>query len=328
MRSRVFVSCGQQPHERELARKIGKLLVERGFDVYIAIDVQTILEINTGIIQELKNSDCYLFINFRRERIGFGLKTGRQYRGSLFSNQELAIAYALNFERILVINQEGILPEGMLKYIGINTETFVGTEDCCATVKRALDRSGWSTNYSRRLRADGLRFSDPNLQYGHLVGRFLYIDIHNGRPDIAALEATAKCSGFAKAGKALGPCPIGSPLKATARPGFAHTIFPSSHEAFDILCVGFHLKQAQLSQTAPAASGSIVGPQMLQWTQGVFLNSALDSVDGHRLDITPGVWEIRYEFFAVNFGVLSVSIELTLSDSYEPGVRLLDQKVI
>lgn len=199
----MFVSCGQQPHERELARKIGKLLVERGFDVYIAIDVQTILEINTGIIQELKNSDCYLFINFRRERIGFGLKTGRQYRGSLFSNQELAIAYALNFERILVINQEGILPEGMLKYIGINTETFVGTEDCCATVKRALDRSGWSTNYSRRLRADGLRFSDPNLQYGHLVGRFLYIDIHNGRPDIAALEATAKCSGFAKAGKAL-----------------------------------------------------------------------------------------------------------------------------
>ena len=214
----------------------------------------------------------------------------------------------------------------MLKYIGINTETFVGTEDCCATVKRALDRSGWSTNYSRRLRADGLRFSDPNLQYGHLVGRFLYIYIHNGRPDIAALEATAKCSGFAKAGKALGPCPIGSPLKAKRlRAPYTNS---KLHEAFDILCVGFHLKQAQLSQTAPAASGSIVGPQMLQWTQGVFLNSALDSVDGHRLDITPGVWEIRYEFFAVNFGVLSVSIELTLSDSYEPGVRLLDQKVI
>jgi len=31
----------------------------------------------------------------------------------LFSNQELAIAYALGFEQILVINQKSILPEGI-----------------------------------------------------------------------------------------------------------------------------------------------------------------------------------------------------------------------
>jgi len=30
------------------------MLTSRGFDVYIAIDVQTILEINSGIIQVLK----------------------------------------------------------------------------------------------------------------------------------------------------------------------------------------------------------------------------------------------------------------------------------
>ena len=53
MKSKVFVSCGQRPDEKEAARKIGELLEKRGFEVYIAIDVQTIIEINTGIIREL-----------------------------------------------------------------------------------------------------------------------------------------------------------------------------------------------------------------------------------------------------------------------------------
>ncbi len=64
MRSRVFLSCGQNPNEKEIAGKIGELLKKRGFDAYIAIDVQTILEINTGIIRELKNSDYYLFVKY------------------------------------------------------------------------------------------------------------------------------------------------------------------------------------------------------------------------------------------------------------------------
>jgi hypothetical protein len=83
-----------------------------------------------------------------------------------------------------------------------------------------------------------------------------------------------------------------------------------------------------MSQNAYAVSGAIVGSPSVQWTQGVFLNSALDSVEGHSLDITPGDWEIRYEFVALNFPVLSVSIKLTLSDDYVPAVSLLDQHVI
>ena len=92
VRSRVFLSCGQRREEKEIAGKIAELLENRGFDVYIAIDVQTILEINSGIICELKNSDCYLFVNFRRDPIPNG------HQGSLFSNQELAIAFSLGFE--------------------------------------------------------------------------------------------------------------------------------------------------------------------------------------------------------------------------------------
>jgi hypothetical protein len=317
----VFVSCGQRPDEKEVASKIGKLLESRGFDVYIAIDVQTILEINAGIIRELKGSDCYLFVNFRREQIG------SRYRGSLFSNQELAIAYALGFERILVINQEGILPEGILRYIGINTETFVGFDDCYPTVDRALDRSGWTADYSRRLKAGQLRFSDELIRYGNLTGRFLYLDIQNGRPDIAALEATARCSEFGPIGRALTPSPIRSPLKATAFPGFSHTIFPGSYEAFDLLCVGTYSKP-ELSFLAPPASGALVEPETAREETGVFLNTALDVVGAPRLPITTGTWNLRYEFFAIDFPVLSVSVELTLTDRNQPRARILNQETM
>src|SRR5690242_4859869 len=95
VRSRVFISCGQHTNdERHVAAGLYNLLQERGYSAYLAIGVQTILEINSGIIGELKNSDCYLFVNFRRESFGKGEDGNDQYRGSLFANQELAIAYA------------------------------------------------------------------------------------------------------------------------------------------------------------------------------------------------------------------------------------------
>lgn len=328
MRSRVFLSCGQNPSEKEIASKIGELLTRRGFDVYIAIDVQTILEINSGIIRELKNSDNYLLVNFRRELIGGG------YRGSLFSNQELAIAYALGFERLLVINQAGVRPEGMLRYMGLNTETFNSFDDCCAVVERELDRSDWKPDYSRRLQADRLRFSAAPIRYANqsgnlLDGRFLYVDVLNQRPDIAALEATARLSEFGRTGDALQRCPIRSPLKATARPGFSHTIFPKSYEAFDLLCVGTYSERVGLDFSAPAVSGTLVAPFVMPENSGVFLNSALDVTREPRLaEISLGVWNLRYELFAIDFPVLSVTIELTLSDWYNPTARILEQGTI
>jgi len=236
VKGKVFLSCGQHGlEERQIAREICDMLVARGFKVYLAINVQTILEINTGIIDELKDSDFYLFVNFRRERIGWA-----RFRGSLFSNQELAIAYAFGFEKLLVINQKDVLSEGMLRYMGNNSETFRDARDCRAVVERGIDRARWVPDYTRRLRPGQLRFSDPDsvIRFGNLVGRFLYLDIHNDRPDIAALETTARLVAFSRAGEAFQQCEIRSPLKATARSGFSHTIFPKSHEAFDVLCIG------------------------------------------------------------------------------------------
>jgi hypothetical protein len=305
MKSKVFISCGQQPHEKAVAEKIGRLLEYRGFEPYIAINALTIPEINAGIIGELKDSDCYLFVNFRCEQIK--RKAGGQYRGSLFSNQELAVAYALGFnDHILVINQRGVLREGMLAYIAVNTETFENYDDCCAVVERELDRSRWTPEYSRRLSAEGLRFSEYPIGYGNFAGYFLNVDIRNHRPDIAAMVTTAKCIEFAREGETPQACRIRSPLKATGFPGFSHTIFPQSHEAFDLLCVGKYGSEEQ----------------------GVFLNTALDEIRAPRLSITQGVWKLRYDFFAIDFPLLSVLVELNLTDWNRHSARIIDQKTI
>lgn len=314
MKSKVFVSCGQATdEERRTAGRICQLLKKLGFQPYLAIQAQTIKDINGGIIRELKDSDYYLFVNFRRERLPGGKPHGKsEFRGSLFSNQEFAIAYALDFDKFLVINQNGIKPEGMLRYVGLNTKAFANHSDCLAVVQQTLRLAKWKPDYSRRLKADGLVFR--RVTYGSptgqiLGGEFLYLDIHNARPDIAALETTGRLVEYGKSGHALQPSHIRSPLKASGRPGFAHTIFPKSHEAFDLLCVG-----------------SLNSPQGLADT-GVFLNSALDA-PWTKLRMANGKWTMRYEFFAIDFPLLSVTIELTLRSGIRPVPKLISQSVV
>jgi hypothetical protein len=327
MQCKVFVSCGQNTQEeRQIAKDICSLLESLGFATYLAINVQTITEINTGIIRELTNSDAYLLVNFRRERIE---ETGT-CRGSLFSNQELAIAFAFGFERLLIVNQDGVASEGMLRYIANNTETFHDVSDCCAAVRRAVERARWTPDYSRRLHTGELRPSDTFINYGgQIIGRFFYLDIVNDRPDIAALEATARLVAFGKVGTDLTPSPIRSPLKATGRPGFSHTIFPKSHEAFDLLCIGRNAPVGSGSVVAStqahvvtdyAVLGSVIGPM-----HKVFLNCALDVFPVRELPITPGVWILHYEVFAIDFPVLRVFVELTFPTEGDPTAKVVNE---
>ena len=151
---------------------------------------------------------------------------------------------------------------------------------------------------------------------------FLDLDILNGRPDIAAMETTGHLAEFSPVGEALRPCPIRSPLKAAGRPGFAQTIFPQSHEAFDILCIGSY------SPVVWAVPGRASGNAEAPLATEIYLNSALDVAPIPPLPIAPnGVWTFRYEFVAIGFPLLSVSIEINL-DSKNPAARLVDQITI
>ena len=59
---------------------------------------------------------------------------------------------------------------------------------------------------------------------------------------------------------------------------------------------------------------------------GVYLNSELDVVDEPRLNIASGVWTLQYTVFAVEFPVLSVVIELDVTNWNKPCARILRQE--
>jgi hypothetical protein len=312
LRSRVFISCGQNStREVEIARRVAKLLHNRGFDPYVAKEVQNVFEINSGVIGELKNSDCYLFINFRREPID---REHRElYRGSLFSNQEFAAAYALGFDKIIVVNEKGVRSEGMLRYIGCNTEAFDTDDECLDVVEHALDLSGWEPGYSRRLWTEQLRLE--SAKYIHFTeevmdGRFLSLDIANRRADLAAMETSGRLVGFRRRSEQswISSSPFHrSLLKASGRKGFSHTVFPKSSEAFNILFMGSLFR----SHAEPA--------------DGVYLNSALDVTPNPPLPLNPGEWELRYEFCAIGFPLLCVEVVLRYSAFDDIEAELLRQ---
>lgn len=216
MAARVFISCGQRDGERQIARAVAEWFTAEGFRPYVALEVQSIQDVNSGIIGELRRSDYYVFIDFRREPLG--VSSGKQeYRGSLFSHQELAIAYALGFEHAIFFREAGVRLEGVCAFMTSNATEFEDHSVVPTLVAEAARRRGWTPDYSRNLVVGPLRWSEQPIQYGDLRGRFLYIDIRNQRPDFGATGAVARLAALHLDGKEREPSPNRSPLKVTGQ---------------------------------------------------------------------------------------------------------------
>jgi hypothetical protein len=85
-----------------------------------------------------------MFIDFKRERIE-SHASKEEYRGSLFTNQELAIAIYLKKE-IIAFQESGIPRDGMLNAIQGNAIPF---EDTDKLVERVISeiKSRWRTGW-------------------------------------------------------------------------------------------------------------------------------------------------------------------------------------
>jgi hypothetical protein len=286
---RVFLSCGQATdEERSATHLIAEMLRSEGFTPYVATQVQTILDLNGEIIRELKQADYYFHINFRRER----LADSGEFRGSLFAHQELALAYGLGFDKMLFLSQNGVRNEGMLAFIVSNTPKFEKHTEAADAAKRAIQSAGWVPSYSRNLIAQRLRWG-PQVQYRDHTGQrpvqVLYVDIVNCRPDLGAVGTVARLAAIVEQGRKR-VSPDRSHLKATAYPGYAQTIFPESHGAFDLLAL------------------------VLNQPHIVTLNSALDVSPRSAIINAPGEYLFEYEVFANAFPVLSFGVHLRVRD--------------
>ena len=71
MSAKVFISCGQSTkEEKQAAKDVETWFKAKGFHPYVARKVITgITDLNRWVIEELKSSDYFVFINFAREEI-------------------------------------------------------------------------------------------------------------------------------------------------------------------------------------------------------------------------------------------------------------------
>lgn len=299
MAGNIFISCGQATNaERAVGNSLFEWLKDNGFQPYLAIDVPTLFDLNSQILKELASSDFFLFINFKREmgEKGFNLPL------SLFSHQELAIAYALGFDRVIILNQRGAQKEGILKFIVSNTPEFDDAAEVIGIAKKVVEAAKWNKEFSRGIFANNLVWGEANprmLYRDHSLPQpmcqvTLFCDIVNNRINQGAGDCIARLAYIKKEGEERKQSWDRSHLKVTGQSGYKQNIFPVSHGAFDLLAINYHSPN---------------------WA---CLHSGLDTSPRQPIIQGPGIFELDYEVFAENFPLLRFRVKVELRGSVNP----------
>lgn len=151
-KARVFISCGQQKdtEEVEIAQMISRELARLGFEPYVAVEEQTFKGVTDNIFRHLSQSEYVIFIDFKRDLITGGRYNG-QYRGGLFSHQELAIASFLKIE-ILAFQEIGVIKyDGILGFIQSNPIFFTNRRTLVklviSEVKQRIRHGSWNPHW-------------------------------------------------------------------------------------------------------------------------------------------------------------------------------------
>jgi len=196
VRARVFISCGQSKETEELtiANQIAEKLDEMGFEPYVAVGEQSLKGVKDNIFKRLENSEYFLFIDFKRERLfkeddNF-VDTGA-HRGSIFSHQELAIATFKDYE-VLAFQEEGVKKDdGILRFIQANCIPFSDRKGLPAIVADRVRERKWDSNWRNELliRRENSDFKDAiNV---NVPGRYYHIRVVNSHKDRIARNCIA-----------------------------------------------------------------------------------------------------------------------------------------
>ena len=171
--ARVFISCGQgNSREKDIGMAVRQYFADRGFETYFAERVNSSEALTENIFRFLNDSEYFVFVDFRRERL-----PEDQYRGSLFVNQELAIATFLQLPGI-GFTEKGVKREGILAYQIYNAVSFEdGTQILAALKEKTADWESDSVNelairYDPNATTKGARLSNcpgnPASDWYHL----------------------------------------------------------------------------------------------------------------------------------------------------------------
>jgi hypothetical protein len=206
LRPRVFVSCGQRKGSEELtiANRIAARLKSMGFDPYVATEEQTLKGIIENVLARLAESEYFLFVDFRRERLSPKHRRPRSgraaFRGSLFSHQELGVATFLELG-FLGFQEAGVRPDdGMIGFVQGNVYPFRPRERpelpeiVANRVRTRLDSGEWRIGWRRQLEIR----HDPQLtsiasdqQLGGVGSTYLHFVIRNLDSRASAYDCVA-----------------------------------------------------------------------------------------------------------------------------------------
>jgi hypothetical protein len=304
--ARVFISCGQtkDSDELETAHKIRDRLKELGFDPYVAVEEQTLRGLKENIFPQLQDSDYFIFVDFKREKLiphvrgktGLVWSHNLHHRGSLFSHQELALASFLDLT-LLAFQEKGVKQEdGILRFLQANAIPFTDRNLLPNVIADEVQRRNWDPHSKTELVLE----RDPEQYAEHMVQtdvgveprRFYYFDVRN----LHHRKTATNCYVYLEEALKLDPSPIKIPFK-TVELKWAGYMLPNAHilpgtarpvDAFAIL----HRLPTQLG-----------------------LVSFSDSLAFGRLAIDlPGEYELRYAVVSDNFPIARASFMLNLSE--------------
>jgi len=181
-RARVFISCGQASgEERQIADAVRDRLRDAGYEPYVAVREQSLLGLQENLFARLRDSEYFVFIDFRRERLSVdgGEET---YRGSLFANQELAIASYLRIQPV-VLQEQGVAPlDGMLGAMQANASQFAPASrgEVPDLVVRQVEAAKWSPKWRRELRllVPAEAHQDANYKAAQPM-RYFHVEVRN-----------------------------------------------------------------------------------------------------------------------------------------------------
>lgn len=273
-----------------MASNIARWFSDEGFEPYVAIESQSIQDLNAGIIGNLKAADYYVFVDFRREQVRTSTDGIPVYRGSLFTQQELAIAYVLGFEQCVFLRQSGVLLEGIGQYILSNAASFEESTQALPVLQEHVRKRGWAKHYSRHLRIEKLRWSKDSIRYGDHTGansqRVLFGEIHNRRLDVGALDVVVRLVNVKPEPSGRDCQPVDrSNLKWAGHPAYSCIIRPGDYE------------EVALNIDRPTSA---------------YLHSELDVVPRQSiLSGSAGAFLLAYEVFAQHFPILRFTVRLT-----------------
>lgn len=297
-RAKIFLSCGQAAQdEKEFAQKLKVELESEkyNFQVFVAIAENTIKDLDKELLDHLKISDYFLCINFRREIISDIYSKQCSYRGSLYTNQEIAMASAVGFtsENMLIFSQKGIDRDGLLRTLVTNNCDFSDNNELWNLIVNKI--KVWDYRYSRCLLVSKAYFNGGPWPWRRKQEWIAVMKVENRRSQWIASNCVAHLKSIQKRNGEIINSEETYPLKACGIEQFSHTIWPHSAVKFDMLSIGVNETQIYLH------TRNDVGYPVIAKGTGIYL--------------------LTYEVYAEDFPVIEVKVDLAVGMDFDDGEK-------